>query len=108
MRIYELAVRIVRRICGWARRIGAVDPELARQMTRACMSVPLNLQEGLWSRGGNRTARLHNAMGSARETMACLDVCVAAGYLTQEQVAEDLKQIDQLVAGLYCLCYKRK
>jgi len=32
--------------------------------------------------------------------MACLDVCVAARYLTQAQIAADLNRIDQVVAGL--------
>jgi hypothetical protein len=33
------------------------------------------------SRGGTRRERYHNALGSARETGACLDVAEAFGYL---------------------------
>ena len=34
-----------------------------------------------WLFSRNRAARYHTALGSARETMACLEVAVAMGYL---------------------------
>jgi four helix bundle protein len=108
MKIYEIALIIVRSVFRLARRVAEKDRDLARQMTRACSSVPLNMQEGIGSRGGNRIARFHDAMGSARETMACLHVCVAAGYLQESQVAEDLDRLDHVVAALYRLCHKRR
>ena len=37
--------------------------------------------EGAYSRGRNRQARYHTALGSARETLACLEVAVALGYV---------------------------
>jgi four helix bundle protein len=66
------------------------DSDLARQMRRASSSVALNTAEGMYSRGKNRTARYHTALGSARETLACLEVAVAMGYVesvTPEQHA---------------------
>ncbi len=42
---------------------------------------PLNMAEASGSRGGNRTVRYRSALGSAKETMACLDVAVALGYV---------------------------
>ena len=36
--------------------------------------IALNLAEGMYSRGNNRQARYHNALGSARETLAGLEV----------------------------------
>jgi four helix bundle protein len=108
MKIYEIALMIVRSVFRLARRVAEKDRDLARQMTRARSSVPLNMQEGIGSRGGNRIARFHDAMGSARETMACLHVCVAAGYLQESQVAADLDRLDHVVAGLYRLCHKRR
>src|SRR5215510_10128568 len=100
MKIYELALLVV--------RIVVRDKDLARQMKRACASVALNMQEGMYSRGGNRLARFHDAMGSARETMACLDVCVAGEYVKQAEVEVALEHIDQIVAGLYRLIHKRR
>jgi len=107
MRIYELSLGIVASVCALANRVQQHDKDLAQQMRRACTSVPLNMQEGLYSRGGSRVARFHDAMGSAKETMACLHVCVAAKYLAQLQVDTDLARIDQVVAGLYRLCHRR-
>ena len=86
-----------------ARKVAEHDPDLARQMKRAVASVALNMQEGLYSKGGNRIARFHDAMGSAKETMACLDVSVAAEYLPPESILEDLERIDHVVATLWKL-----
>jgi four helix bundle protein len=106
MRIYQLALELVASVFALAREVARKDKNLADQMKRACTSVPLNMQEGWYSRGGNRIARLTDAMASARETMACLHVSVAATYLTQKRIDADLDRIDQIVAVLYTLCNK--
>ena len=104
MRIYQLALELVASVFSLAREVRRRNRNLADQMERACASVPLNMQEGWYSRGGNRVARLTDAMASARETMACLHVCVAATYLKQKRIETDLDRIDQIVAVLYTLC----
>jgi hypothetical protein len=43
--------------------------------------VVLNLGEGSGSVGRMRTARYRTALGSARETRACLQVAEAFGYI---------------------------
>ena len=101
MRIYRIALELVASVVKLSRKVQRHDPDLARQMRRSVVSVPLNMQEGLYSRGGNRTARLHDAMGSAKETMAALDASVAAEYLTPEEVVDDLERIDHIVATLW-------
>src|SRR5262245_8803928 len=106
MKVYELALLIVRDVYQLARIVERKDKDLARQVRGAGASVALNLQEGLYSKGGNRIARFHDSMGSARETMACLHVCVAGELLTQAQVEVELDRIDQVVAILYTLCHK--
>ena len=35
----------------------------------------------MYSRGGNRNARYHSALGSARETLACLEVAETCSYV---------------------------
>ncbi len=57
------------------------DRDLGNQLRRCASSVALNMAEGSGSRGGNRNVRYRSALGSARETMACLDVAVALGYV---------------------------
>ena len=73
-------------------RIERCDRDLGRQLRRAASSVALGVAEGMYSRGGNRAARYHTALGSARETMACLEVAIAMGYLE----AADPRLIDAL------------
>ncbi len=57
------------------------DRDLGNQLRRCAASVALNMAEASGSRGGNRNVRYRSALGSARETTACLDVAVALGYV---------------------------
>ena len=91
-----------------ARRVEQFDSDLARQMRRASTSVPLNFCEGLYSQKRNREARLFNAMGSAKETFACIDASAAAEYLPREDAAPELKRLDGIVAVLYTLIHRPK
>ena len=75
------------------------DRDLASQLRRAASSVVLNLAEGSGSAGGVRTARYRTALGSARETGACLDVAVALGYVEGVD-AELLTRLDRVRAML--------
>jgi hypothetical protein len=61
----------------------------------------------MYSQGGRKVARYFDSMGSARETVACLHVCVAARLLSQTDVDDDLARLDRVIAGLYRLCHKR-
>ena len=73
------------------------DPDLARQLRRAASSVVLNLAEGSGSFGRVRTARYRTALGSARETISCLRVAEALGYL--EPMPEGLITLLNRVVG---------
>ena len=101
MRIYQIALLLVASVCRLSRIVQRHDPDLARQMRRSVTSVPLNIQEGMYSRAGNRVARYETAMGSAKETMAALEVSVAADYLMQAAIDVDLDRIDHIVCLLY-------
>jgi four helix bundle protein len=61
--------------------LARADSDLGRQARRAEASIALDVAEGMYSRGKNRQARYHNALGSARETLACLEVAAALGYI---------------------------
>jgi four helix bundle protein len=71
------------------------------QLDRASTSVPLNIAEG----NGKFTSpdRCHffdNARGSALECAACLDVLVAKGRATEEQIQPGKERLHQIVSML--------
>ena len=80
------------------KRIEVKDRDLARQLRRCSSSVALNLAEGMYSRGQNRNARYHTALGSARETLACLEVAVVCNYAPKNAQLHD--QLDRVVGTL--------
>src|SRR5271156_1125914 len=81
LRIYLVMLEIVSLLRPVIVQIARHDADLARQLRRAQSSGPLNVAEGSFSRGANRLARYHNALGSMRETRACVEVAQAAGYV---------------------------
>jgi four helix bundle protein len=95
LRIYAVIIEVVGELKGVVVQIERCDADLARQMRRAMCSVALNVGEGMGSRGGNRGARYHTALGSMRETMACIDVGQALGYVgaVDEEVVERMRKI---------------
>ncbi len=81
LRIYDDMLEAVRTMRGMLAAIEKRDPDLARQLRRAASSVVLNLAEGSGSFGRVRTVRYRTALGSARETLACLRVAESFGYV---------------------------
>jgi four helix bundle protein len=106
MKTYELALNTVRDIAVINRIIDRHDRDLARQLRRCSMSMPLNINEGMYSRGKNRSARLTDAMASAKESVACLEVAAAVGYVEQQTLAECLAKLDHLVAALWNMVHR--
>ena len=107
MKIYALALEMVASVYRLAGEVERRDRDLARQMRRAAASVVLNLAEGMSSQGGRKVSRYFDSMGSARETVACLHVCVATRSLSQAKVDADLVRLDRILGGLYRRCHKR-
>ena len=98
LRIYTAVLEVLKHLQPALRRIELRDKDLARQLRRCSASVALNIAEGMYSRGGNRAARYHNALGSARETLACVEVAVVCSYVQQDEPLHD--QLDRIVATL--------
>ncbi len=99
LRIYAVVLEVVRGAKPVIAEIERRDPDLARQMRRAVTSVALNISEGMFSRGKNRGARYHTAMGSMRETLSCIEVSQALGYVGDAD-PELLGRIDHVLGTL--------
>jgi len=87
LRIYPVLLELVREVRPLILELERRDADLARQCRRALASAPLNVAEGSYSRGKNRTARYHTALGSLREAQACFEVAAALGYLPEIEPA---------------------
>jgi four helix bundle protein len=98
LRIYHVVLEVLKQLQPVLRRIEARDRDLARQLRRCSSSVALNLAEGMYSRGNNRAARYHSALGSAREALACLEVAVVCSHVQQDPSLHD--QLDRIVGTL--------
>jgi four helix bundle protein len=81
LRIYETSLAMLTRLREVIAIIERRDSDLARQLRRAASSVTLNIAEGSYARGRNRLALYNVALGSAKETRACIDVAMSLGYV---------------------------
>ena len=99
LRIYPVILETIRALGPTIQRIQERDADLGRQMRRAASSIALNVSEGSYSRGGNRRLRYHSALGSARETLACLEVAAVLGY-AEEVDARMRNRFDTILGTL--------
>jgi four helix bundle protein len=100
LRIYTTIISLLHDLRPIVSQIELHDRDLARQLRRAAASIALNTSEGSGCSGGTRRERYRNALGSARETGACLDVALALGYLDQVD-AKLLDALDHVRATLF-------
>jgi four helix bundle protein len=81
LHIYPFVLELIRKVRPSIILIERKDRDLGRQLRRAAASVVLNLSEGMYSRGRNRAAKYHVALGSARGVLACFEVAEAFGLV---------------------------
>ena len=81
LRIYSVMIDVLTQLRPVLAQVRMRDSNLEDQMRRAATSVVLNIAEGSGSRGKIRTVRYSTALGSARETVACLEIAAALGYV---------------------------
>jgi four helix bundle protein len=81
LKIKDDAIQLIRELRPMLEAIRMKDSALHDQMRRALSSIPLNIAEGEYKRGGNARLRFESAMGSANEVRACLETAAAFGYV---------------------------
>jgi four helix bundle protein len=101
LRIYDFVIETLRLLAPSIDAIARRDADLARQMRRASASVALNTAEAAGNDGGHRRERFRTALGSAKETRACLEVADALGYMVIDDRLVD--RLDRIAATLYRL-----
>ena len=97
--IYGDMLVVIRGLRGCVADIGRRDRDLEDQIRRAASSVALNIAEGSGSFGKMRTVRYRTALGSARETLACLRVAEAFGYVDSMPTGV-VRRMDRIVGTL--------
>lgn len=95
-------IREMRRIIDKVRKR---DAELAKQLRRACTSVPLNLSEGNRRLGKDRIHLWSIAAGSADEARTCLLIAEAWAYVGHDEIAKPMALLDRELAMLWRLTH---
>ena len=81
LRIYETILQVLAELVPVVAKIETHDRDLGRQLRRAATSIVLNTAEACGNTGGTRRERFRSALGSAQESVACIDAAVALGYI---------------------------
>ncbi len=79
------------------------DRDLARQIRRSASSIALNIAEGKYRHGKDRTHLYRIAAGSAGETRTALRTAMAWGYVDEAACADALRLLDRQLALLWGL-----
>ena len=104
MIVYRKALELVRLVATVVMPVlRRRDSELAGQLHRAVRSVPLNIAEAGPQRGKRKGSHFSIALGSNREVDACLDLAVALGFVSREEVDCVYVLSDEVQAMLYVL-----
>ena len=98
LRIYDVILEVLRELRPVLARIENQDPSLGKQLRRCATSMALNTAEGGGCRGGTQRQRYLDALGSARESGACLDAADALGYCPLDAKLRD--RIEHIAATL--------
>jgi four helix bundle protein len=99
LRIYGTMINALRMLRPVIEQVERKDRDLGNQLRRCSASVAQNLAEGSGSRGGNRNSRYRSALGSVKETAACLDVAPALGYVevVDGKVSDALEEVRRVL-----------
>ncbi len=99
LRIYWVMLDAIETMQPLIDKIRAHNRGLATQLDEASSSVPLNIAEGSGNRGGTRRERYSTALGSARETVACLHTAERKRFILPVST-ELMAMLDHVIAVL--------
>ncbi len=106
--VYHKSIRYLALSAGIASRLPRGNADLADQLKRAALSVPLNIAEATGRTGVLDNARhFAIARGSALESGAILDACHALGFLESEAFEEAKHLLVAIVSMLSKLCVRK-
>jgi four helix bundle protein len=97
--IYRVALQLCRDCVPFIAAIAAHDRNLADQLRRAVTSVALNIAESDGQAGGHRKQRRLTALGSARESIACIEIAASLAYVG-EMPTEMRARFDHVIGTL--------
>ena len=106
LQIYPVILSFVEDVALLLPKVAHHDPDLARQLRRASVSVALNTAEAWVARGRSRTACYNIALREMRESYTALEVSVRLRYscpLSPELEA----RCQRILATLYKLSFPR-
>jgi len=100
---YDRALQLLACLVPVVAKLRTHDPDLARQLRRAAMSVQLNIAEANGRDGKDRRHLFRVAYASAGEVVAALDGAVAFALVSRELVQPALELVDRVRAMTYRL-----
>ncbi len=104
LEVYQKSIDFV----AWTKKMQTRLPEgssaIRAQIDRASISIPLNIAEGNAKRSPKDRSRFFQiAQGSAVESAACIDVIIAQGFRTEEDLSEGKQMLLVIVRMLHGL-----
>ncbi len=96
----ERALSALRELPPLVEKIRSRDNDLAVQIRTAAQSVALNLEEGSWKSGRDRSNRYRIAAGSASEARVGLRIAAALRYVSEAEIARAVHYLDEVLAIL--------
>ncbi len=96
----ERARSALRELPPLVEKIRSRDNDLAAQILFAAQSAALNLEEGSWKSGRDRSNRYRIAAGSASEARIGLRIAAALRYVGELEIAKAVGYLNEVLAIL--------
>jgi four helix bundle protein len=93
---FSLSIEVIGLLRNLMPAIQKHDASLTKQLRTAASSISLNLAESRGRRGRDSQQFLRIAHGSTEESLACLFVAQAWGYVQDEQIASAVARLHHL------------